>query len=104
MCLGAKKPKHETEAMFNKFNEEYLKMVHIKIRASSIAQLVKNTPAMQETSVRFLGWEDPLENKKATHSSILAWRIKRLPTPVFWPGEFHGLYSPWVRKESDMTE
>ena len=30
MCLGAKKPKHETEAMFNKFNEEYLKMVHIK--------------------------------------------------------------------------
>ena len=32
MCLGAKKPKHETEAMFNKFNEEYLKMVHIKNR------------------------------------------------------------------------
>ena len=40
-----------------------------------IAQLVKNPPAMQETPVRFLGWEDPLEKGKATHSSILAWRI-----------------------------
>ena len=43
--------------------------------ASLVAQLVKNLPAMQETWVRFLGWEDPLENRKATHSSILAWRI-----------------------------
>ena len=32
------------------------------------------------------------------------WRRERLPTPVFWPGEFHGLYSPWGPKESDMTE
>ena len=32
------------------------------------------------------------------------WRRERLPTPVFWPGEFHGLYAPWGRKESDMTE
>ena len=40
-----------------------------------IAQLVKNSPAVQETPVRFLGWEDPLEKGKATHSSILAWRI-----------------------------
>ena len=31
-------------------------------------------------------------------------RRERLPTPVFWPGEFHGLYSPWDRKESDMSE
>jgi len=37
--------------------------------------LVKNPPAMQETLVQFLGWEDPLEKGKATHSSILAWRI-----------------------------
>ena len=43
--------------------------------ASLVAQLVKNTPAMQETLVRFLGWGEPLENGKATHSSILAWRI-----------------------------
>ena len=40
-------------------------------RASLTAQLVKNPPAMQETSVQFLGWEDPLEKGKATHSSIL---------------------------------
>ena len=56
-----------------------------------MVQLVKNPPAVQETPVPFLGWEDSLEKGKATHSSILAWRI-------------HGLYSPWGRKESDMTE
>ena len=55
--------------------------------ASLVAQLVKNPPAMQETWVRSLGWEDPLEKGKATHSSILAWRI-----PV------HGV------TESDVTE
>ena len=41
-------------------------------RASLVAQLVKNPPAMRETLVRFLGWEDPLEKGNATHSSILA--------------------------------
>ena len=61
------------------------------IRASWLVQLVKNLPAMQEILVWFLGQEDPLEKV-------------RLPTPVFWPGGFHGLYSPWGRKESDMTE
>ena len=44
-------------------------------RASLVAQLVKNLSAMQETWVRSLGREDPLEKKMATHSSILAWRI-----------------------------
>ena len=43
--------------------------------ASLVAQLVKNLPAIQEIPVRFLGWEDPLEKGKATHFSILAWRI-----------------------------
>ena len=47
--------------------------------ASLVAQLVKNLPAMRETWVRSLGWEDPLEKGKATHSRILAWRI---PWPV----------------------
>ena len=42
---------------------------------SLVAQLVKNLPAMQETWIQFLGWEDPLEEGMATHSSILAWRI-----------------------------
>ena len=45
------------------------------VRASLVAQLVKNLPAMQEAPVRFLGWEDPLEEGMATHTSILAWRI-----------------------------
>ena len=40
-----------------------------------MAQLVKNPPAMRETWIPFLGWEDPLEKGKATHSSVLAWRI-----------------------------
>ena len=56
-----------------------------------MAPLVKNLPAMQETGVRSLGWEDPLEEGKAT-------------TLVFWPGEFHGLYSLWGCKELDTTE
>ena len=43
--------------------------------ASLVAQLVKNPPAVRETWVRSLGWEDPLEKGTATHSSILAWRI-----------------------------
>ena len=43
--------------------------------ASLVAQLVKNPPAMHETWVQFLGWEDHLEKGKATLSSILAWRI-----------------------------
>ena len=53
--------------------------------ASLVAQLVKNPPEMRETWVQSLGWEDPLEKE-------------RLPTPVFWPREFHALYSPWGRK------
>ena len=56
------------------------------------AQWVKNPPAMQEIPVRSLVWENPLEKGNATH------------IPVFSPGEFHGLYSPWGRKESDTTE
>ena len=43
--------------------------------ASLVAQLVRNPPAMQETRVQFLGWEDPLEKEMATNSSILAWEI-----------------------------
>ena len=45
------------------------------IRASLVAQTVKNPPAMQETQVQSLGREDPLEKEMATHSSILAWKI-----------------------------
>ena len=47
----------------------------IQLQASLLAQKVKNLPAMRETWVKSLGWEDPLEEDMATHSSILAWRI-----------------------------
>ena len=57
--------------------------------ASLVAQLVKNPPAVQETWV--------LVGK-------IPWRRERLPTSVFWPGEFHGLYNLWGHEESDMTE
>ena len=64
--------------------------------ASLVAQMVKNLPAMQETRIQSLGGEDPLEEEMTT-------------TPVFLPVEFHGQrslvgYSPWVRKELDLTE
>ena len=62
------------------------------LRAHLVAQLVKNPPAMWETWVRSLGWKDPLEKGKVTHSSILAWRIS-------WTGE-----CPWGHKELDTTE
>ena len=47
----------------------------VGLTASLVAQRVKNPPAVWETRVRSLGWEDPLEKGKARHSSILAWRI-----------------------------
>ena len=101
------------------------------MKASLIAQLVKNPPTMQETPVGFLGLEDLLEKGQATHFDILGlplwlswericlqrggpgfnpwvekipWRRERLPTPVFWPEEFHGLYRLWGCKELDTTE
>ena len=48
---------------------------------SLVAQMVKNLPAMKETQVRSLGWEDPLEEGMATHTSILAWRTLRTEEP-----------------------
>ena len=60
------------------------------------AQVVKHLPRMQETQVQSLGWEDLPEKEMATHSSILAWKIPWTEEPVG--------YSPWGRKEFDMTE
>ena len=51
-----------------------------------MAQMVKNPPAMKETRIRSLGWEDPLEEEMATHSSILAWRIPWTEEPVQYMG------------------
>ena len=50
-----------------------------------VAQLVKNLPAMQETWVQLLGWEDPLEKKMATHSSTTAWKIPWMEEPCRLP-------------------
>ena len=50
-------------------------------RASLVAQMVKNLPAVQETWVQYLGWEDALEKGMATHSSILAWEISWTEEP-----------------------
>ena len=47
----------------------------MQTKASLVAQMLKNLPAMQETQVRSLGWDDPLEKGMATYSSILSWRI-----------------------------
>ena len=74
-----------------KWHKKMLKVMELSVsnsltRPSLVAQLVKNPPAMRET---WLG--------------KIPWRRERLPTPAFWPGEFHGLHSPWGHKESDTT-
>ena len=56
-----------------------------------VAQRLKHLPAMRETWVQSLGWEDPLEKEMATHSSILAWRIP-------WTEELGGLQSTGLRR------
>ena len=64
-----------------------------------MAQLAKNPPAMQEPWVQSLGLEDPLEKGMAT------WRKESLPTPIFRPEEFHGLYSHGVTKsQTEMSD
>ena len=68
----------------------------LSVYASLVAQTVKNLPASQETRVRSLGREDPLEKEMATHSSILAWKIPWSEEP--------GRLCPWDHKESDTTE
>ena len=61
---------------------------------SLVAQLVKNPPAMRETWVQSLGWEDPLEEGMATHSSILAWRIPM--DRGAWQPTVHGVAKSWT--------
>ena len=64
------------------------KILSTAVKASLTAQLVKNPPAMGETWVRSLGWADPLEKGKATHSSALAWRT---------PWTVHGVSKSWTQ-------
>ena len=60
-------------------------------QASPVAQMVRNPPAMRETWVRSLGWEDPLEREVANHSRILAWKI-------LWTEKLGGLQSMWSQR------
>ena len=78
-------------------NVSYLLRVLVLQRASLVSQRLKRLPAMRETWVRSLGRENPLEKGKATHSSILAWRIP-------WRERSLADYSPRGCKELDMTE
>ena len=70
----------------NKYLHMHISLLAASIWASLVVQLVKNLPAVQETWVQSLGWEDPLEKEMATHSSILAWKIS-------WTEEPGGLQS-----------
>ena len=76
-------------------NSNYLGLSSSQLGVSLVAQTVKNLPAMWETWVQSLGWEDPLEEGMATHPSILAWRIP-------WTEEPGGLQS--MGSQSDTTE
>ena len=64
------------------------------VRVSLVTQLVKNPLAKQETPGQFLGWEDPLEEGMATHSSVLAWRI--LMDRGAWRATVHGVANSWT--------
>ena len=81
--------------MWSSFHLHFPKANDVKLDFL-VAQTVKNLPAVQETRVWSLGWEDPLEKAMATHSSILAWRIS-------WTEEPGGLQSLELQK-LDMTE
>ena len=65
-----------------------------ELRASLVAQTVKNPPAVWETWVQSLGWEDPLEMGMATHSSIFAWRIP-MDRGAWW-ATVHGVAKSWT--------
>ena len=71
--VASSRPQTSSEVLFD--------LVYLLSGASLVAQMVRNQPAMQETQVRSLGWEDPLKKGMVTHSSILAWRIPRTEEP-----------------------
>ena len=66
-------------------------------KASLVAQMVKNLPAIQETWVKSLGWEDPVEKEMATHFTILAWRIP-------WTEEAGGLQSMGLQSRTGLGD
>ena len=94
LCVQISSFNKDTVLLDNDFILTWLPLQrpYFQIRSRSlVAQLVKNLPAMQETWVRSLGWEDPLEKGTATHSSILAWRIPWTVCIV------HGVSKSWTQ-------
>ena len=83
-------PSFQADALTSKPPEKQISQ--ILYMASQVAQMVKRLPAMRETQVRSLGWEDPLEKEMATHSSILAWKIPWTEEP----GRLQSMGSPRV--------
>ena len=75
----------------------YLSVCHLSFWASLVAQMVKNLPVLQETQVRSLDQEDPLEKEMATHFSILAWRIP-------WREEPGGLQSMDLQSGTTLSK
>ena len=71
------------------------KLRHMKHWVSLVPQTVKNQPAMQETWVLSLGWENPLEESMATHPSVLAWRIP-MDRRAWW-ATVHGVAKSWTQ-------
>ena len=69
---------------------------HILKRVSKVVLVVKNPPAMWETWVRSLGWEDPLEKGVATHSRILDWEINLMDRGAWW-ATVHGVVKSQTR-------
>ena len=79
-------------------SNSHKKSMYTYVFASLVAQMVKNPPVMWETWVGSLGWEDPLEKRMATHSSILAWRIPWTEKP----GELYSMGSQSQTRLSDL--
>ena len=83
---------HSDSISRTKNGTSYIHMTSCFNRASLVAQMVKHLPAMWETRVQSLGWEDPLEKEMATHSSTLAWKIPWTEEP----GRLHSMGSQRV--------
>ena len=97
VCLSVQISPSDTD--ISQTEQSYLIRAHSNHLVSLVAQMVKHLPAMQETWVRSLGWEDPLEKEMATYSSTLAWKI-------LWteePGRLQSMGSQRIGHDRDFT-
>ena len=94
--------------MWEGLRTETLEKQHFRKQASLVAQTIKNLPAMRETQVWSLGWEDPLEEEMATHSSVLTWSPPgdKYMDSTEEPGglqSVHGVAKSWIRRSNQHT-